>query len=107
MCPITAPSIIEIIAEKFGGKVVRTKTSPQAVMEQMLNHNLFKNKKDMNQFLLNFDALAGLVKIIEYLCTEEYNFDRFLRGNPRILFKQEKDILSMGIKGACYENPYN
>jgi len=43
--PITAPSIIETLAERYNGKVVRTKTSPQAVMEQMLNHNLFKNRE--------------------------------------------------------------
>lgn len=68
--PITAPSIIEQLASAYNGKVVRTKTSPQSIMEQMLDYNLFKNreKDKMTQFLLNFDALAGLVKVIEFMC---------------------------------------
>ncbi|NLI57844.1 MAG: NTP transferase domain-containing protein [Clostridium sp.] len=97
--PITAPSIIEIIAQKFGGKVVRTKTSPQAVMEQMLNHNLFKNKKDMDQFLLNFDALAGLVKIIEYLCTKETTLTDSLEEIPGFYLSKKKIFCPWELKG--------
>jgi len=82
--PITAPSAIEILAQKYEGKVMRTKTSPQAVMEQMLNYNLFKNheREKMIQFMLNFDALAGLVKIIEYLCVKNTSLAEALSKIP-------------------------
>lgn len=82
--PVTAPSIIEDLAAKYNGKVVRTKTSPLSVMKQMLDYNLFKNRDNnkMTQFLLNFDALAGLVKIIEYLCTCNTTIEETIRSIP-------------------------
>jgi mannose-1-phosphate guanylyltransferase/phosphomannomutase len=63
--PITASTVIEKLAEKYGGTVTRTKTSSRAVMEEMLNNNLYKNNEKMGQFMLSFDAFAGLLKIIE------------------------------------------
>ncbi|MDQ2084963.1 mannose-1-phosphate guanyltransferase [Herbivorax sp. ANBcel31] len=97
--PITAPSVIEDIADKFDGKIVRTKTSPQAVMEQMLNYNLFKNRKNMNQFLLNFDALAGLVKIIEYLCIEDTTLTESLNEIPEFHLSKKKIFCPWELKG--------
>lgn len=97
--PITAPSIIEIMAEKYDGKVVRTKTSPQAVMEQMLNYNLFKNRENMNQFLLNFDALAGLIKILEFLCMKNTTLSDILKEIPDFYVSKKKIFCPWELKG--------
>jgi mannose-1-phosphate guanylyltransferase/phosphomannomutase len=97
--PITAPSIIETMAKKYNGKVVRTKTSPQAVMEQMLNHNLFKNRENMDQFLLNFDAIAGLVKIIEYLCVMNTTLIESLEEIPNFYVSKKKIFCPWETKG--------
>jgi len=97
--PITAPSIIEVMAEKYEGKVVRTKTSPQAVMEQMLNYNLFKNKENMNQFLLNFDALAGLIKILEFLCIKNTTLSDILKEIPDFYVSKKKIFCPWELKG--------
>lgn len=97
--PITAPSVIEILATKYAGKVVRTKTSPQAVMEEMLNFNLLKNRENMSQFLLNFDALAGLVKIIEYLCVFNTNLTDILKEIPDFYISKKKTFCPWELKG--------
>ncbi|NLL05286.1 MAG: NTP transferase domain-containing protein [Clostridiaceae bacterium] len=97
--PITAPSVIEIMAEKHKGKVVRTKTSPQAVMEQMLNHNLFKNRDNMDQFLLNFDALAGLIKILEFLCMKNTTLSDILKEIPDFYVSKKKIFCPWELKG--------
>lgn len=97
--PITAPSIIEVMAEKFDGKVVRTKTSPQAVMEQMLNNNLFRNRENMNQFLLNFDALAGLIKILEFLCMKDTTLSDILKEIPDFYVSKKKIFCPWELKG--------
>lgn len=102
--PITAPSIIEIMAEKYHGKVVRTKTSPQAVMEQMLNHNLFKNRENMNQFLLNFDALAGLVKILEFFCVKDTTLSETLKEIPDFYVSKKKIFCPWELKGRVMRN---
>lgn len=97
--PITAPSIIEAIAEKHDGKVLRTKTSPQAVMEQMLNYNLFKNRENMNQFFLNFDALAGLIKILEFFCVKNTTLTETLEEIPDFYVSKKKIFCPWELKG--------
>lgn len=97
--PITAPSVIENIAAKYGGNVVRTKTSPQAVMEQMLNYNLFKNRENMDQFLLNFDALAGLVKIIEFLSVYNTTLTDTIKELPDFYISKKKVFCPWELKG--------
>ncbi|NMB32892.1 MAG: NTP transferase domain-containing protein [Clostridium sp.] len=97
--PITAPSVIETMAKSFKGRVVRTKTSPQAVMEQMLNHNLFKNRENMDQFLLNFDAIAGLVKIIEHLCVKKTTLTESLKEIPDFYISKKKIFCPWEVKG--------
>ncbi|HEY9062087.1 MAG TPA: mannose-1-phosphate guanyltransferase [Pseudobacteroides sp.] len=97
--PITAPSIIEAMAKKYNGNVLRTKTSPQAVMEQMLNHNLLKTRENMYQFLLNFDALAGLVKIIEYLCKNKTHLAQVIEEIPAFYVSKKKIFCPWELKG--------
>ncbi len=99
--PVSAPSVIEKLAAQHGGKVVRTKTSPQAVMEQMLNYNLFKNreKDKMTQFLLNFDALAGLVKIVEYLCTYDTSLEETIKEIPGFYVSKKSIPCPWELKG--------
>ncbi len=97
--PVTASSIIEQIAEKYNGTVIRTKTSTQALMERMLNHNQFKKNENMNQFLLNFDALAGLIKILEFLCTFNTSLSEALKEIPDFHMSQKKIFCPWELKG--------
>lgn len=97
--PITAPSVIETLAKKYNGNVLRTKTSPHAVMEQMLNHNLLKNKENAYQFSLNFDALAGLVKIIEYLCKNKTPLTEIMEEIPTFHVSKKKIFCPWELKG--------
>lgn len=97
--PITAPSVIETLAKKYNGNVLRTKTSPHAVMEQMLNHNLLKNKENAYQFSLNFDALAGLVKIIEYLCKNKTPLTEAMKEIPAFHVSKKKIFCPWELKG--------
>jgi len=59
-------------------------------MEQMLNHNLFKNRENMYQFLLNFDAIAGLVKIIEFLCLQNTTLTETIKEIPDFYVSKKK-----------------
>lgn len=97
--PITAPSVIETLASRYKGKVVRTKTSPQAVMEQMLSHNLLKSRENMYQFLLNFDALAGLVKIIEFLCINQTSLTDTISEIPDFYVSKKMIFCPWELKG--------
>ena len=99
--PITAPSVIETLAEKYRGRVVRTRTSTQAVMEQLLNQNLFRYREsgNMSQFLLNYDALAGLIKIVEYLCTFNTSLTETIKEIPDFYISKKKIFCQWELKG--------
>lgn len=97
--PITAPDAMETLARKYNGKIVRTKTSPQAVMEQMLNHNLFKSRENMKQFMLNFDALAGLVNIIEFICINGLSLEDIVQEIPEFYVSKKKIFCPWELKG--------
>jgi Nucleoside-diphosphate-sugar pyrophosphorylase involved in lipopolysaccharide biosynthesis/translation initiation factor 2B, gamma/epsilon subunits (eIF-2Bgamma/eIF-2Bepsilon) len=99
--PVTATSIIEQLADTYNGSVLRTKTSQQAVMEQLLDYNLFKNREKVKvtQFLLDFDALAGLVKIIEYLCSLNTTLEETINSIPGFHMSKKSVYCPWELKG--------
>ena len=68
-------------------------------MEQMLNSNLFKHKENMDQFLLNFDAIAGLLKIIEFLCVTNTTLSETLNEIPNFHVSKRKIFCPWELKG--------
>ena len=98
--PITTSTIIETIAEKYNGTVTRTKTSSRAVMEEMLNYNLYKNNEKMDLFMLNFDAFAGLLKIIEFLSSRKITLESIIDEIPEINICKKKIFCPWEQKGT-------
>ncbi len=68
--PVTAPLAIEAMAKKYRGRVIRTKTSKQFFMQQILEDKILNSQKNYQQFTMQFDAIHALVKILEYLAQE-------------------------------------
>lgn len=65
--PVTAPRVIEKMADRYSGKVIRTKTSVQDFVERMLaEESTMGDRGDISQFLMNFDALGALLSIIGF-----------------------------------------
>ncbi len=67
--PLNTSDVIEKIAGQNDGMVVRTKTSTKEVMNKMLCEEYKENINDF--FAMNFDAIAGLVKIIDYMAIND------------------------------------
>lgn len=96
---VTAPSVIEQLAEKYGGKVIKTKSSPKAVMERMLSFNLMKDDEGMMLFLLNFDAIASLIKIIEFVVLEGTSLTKIFNSLPAYYVSKKKIFCPWELKG--------
>lgn len=67
--PVTAPRVIEALAERYQGKVVRTKTALQDFLDKVLVNAT--GLEGISQFFLHFDALSALARVLEY--TAQYN----------------------------------
>lgn len=67
VAPVTAPAVLEDIARRYGGEVVRTATAPARRMEAMLREDVAGTQGSLPQFFLHFDALAALVRLTHAL----------------------------------------
>lgn len=88
--PLNTSDVIEKIASENDGNVVRTKTSAKELMKKMLCD---ENKENLNDFFeMNFDAIAGLVKIIDYMAYNELRLSEIVDKIPdfHILKKEVK-----------------
>ncbi|MCX7842626.1 MAG: mannose-1-phosphate guanyltransferase [Clostridia bacterium] len=63
--PISASQVLEKIANENNGKIIRTKTSHQDIMGKMLGNEI--KQEMLEQFTMHFDAIAGLVKILDFM----------------------------------------
>lgn len=91
--PVTASGVIEKIAEEFNGRVIRTKTAPRFLMEQL-------NEQDLHtQFLLQYDAPAALVHIISFISREGVNLSRLVDQIPEFHLKHKQIECPWGSKG--------
>ncbi len=97
--PLTAPSVIEVLAKKFGGTVTRTKTSDNEIMREMLNIDTYKNNESKVQFQFNFDSIAALIKIIEYFCVFGTSFSETLHKIPDFYISKKSIFCPWELKG--------
>ncbi|MHB1167475.1 MAG: phosphohexomutase domain-containing protein, partial [Carboxydocellales bacterium] len=84
--PVTASRAIEELAGRYQAQVVRTKTSLHSIMEYCLQGGVDNNS--YGQFLMNFDALFALGKILGYLAQEDLPLSKVITEIPQ--FYQSK-----------------
>ncbi len=77
--PISAPSGVELLAEKYGAVVVRTRNSPPELMRE-----LTKSDDPMlyDQFIYAFDAVGALIKLIDFMKSENASLSELLARLP-------------------------
>ncbi|MGZ4134154.1 MAG: sugar phosphate nucleotidyltransferase, partial [Tumebacillaceae bacterium] len=70
--PVTAPTIIERLVEKFKGEVIRTKANPRSLMEPMQGE----------PFPMLFDGLYTLVRVLDTLAQHKWTLSELLDSIP-------------------------
>lgn len=88
--PLNTSDVIEKIAGQNNGSVVRTKTSTKELMKKMLCEEYQDSMTDF--FTMNFDAIAGLVKIVDYMALNDLSLSKIVDMIPdfHILKKEVK-----------------
>lgn len=94
--PITAPGVIEKLAERHKGKVLRTKTAPRALMEAMAQE---KNSGKYNLLVFAFDAIAALANILEFLAAENIDLTELVDDIPPFYLHKTEVDCPWGAKG--------
>lgn len=101
--PVTAPRVVERLAQQYGGRVIRTKTALQDFYEKLLD---LENTGDdgrpvtVAQSLLHFDALAAVCKITEYLALEGIRLSDLIDEIPAYYMTRREAPVAWETKGT-------
>lgn len=79
--PHSASNVIDKLATHYGGNVLRTKTSIQDVMSKMFS-NINTKENLLQQFNLKFDAIFGLVKILDFMSANNLKLSELINRIP-------------------------
>lgn len=87
--PVTAPRVIESLAEQYRGKVVRTKTALQDFLDKVLAQDA--PQEGISQFFLHFDALSALANILGYMARHKVTLSALVDEIP-LFFMDSRDV---------------
>ena len=102
---ITSSEVLDKLAGRYNGAVKRTKNCTQAIMDEILSYQTVTGTGTSaeeyvpsgfegfrpNQLTLSFDAIEGLIRIIEYMCYTNTTLNEILSEIPDF-FIVKKDL---------------
>lgn len=95
--PLSASQAVEKIADRYHGKVIRTKTSSRDIMDKLLGRNTGEDL--LEQFTLHFDAIAGLVRLLDYMSVNQLNLSELVDMLPEIHMHRQEVECGWNSKG--------
>jgi len=97
--PYTAPDIIEQLAQAYNGVVIRTRSSRQAVMEEIIKREGCDGFSGKGMFSVYSDGAVALVKLIEAISVEEKSLSELLEDLPKFHMKEKAIDCPWSAKG--------
>ena len=97
--PVYASKVIEELAEKYNGNVVRTKANARSLMEIVAAEKIFPGQDGKTHFQPDFDSLFSLVKILELMAKEKMSLSQVVSELPSFYIDQKEVQCSWEDKG--------
>ena len=104
--PVSASGLVELIAEKHGGKVIRTKANPTALMATCHSTEgvVMGGSAEMGfifpQLHPGFDAMFSIAKIMEWITLQKRSLSQVRTHLPRCHFRKRTLRCPWSIKGT-------
>ncbi len=95
--PISASNVVERLAGENNGKVIRTKTSQQDLMGKILGREV--KEEMLEQFTMHFDAVAGLVKILDFISINHLKLSELVDMIPEFHISRQEVECPWDAKG--------
>jgi len=95
--PLTASHAVEKLADKYDGRVIRTKTSQREVMGRLLERDA--KEEMLEQFTMHFDAIAGLVRLLDYMSLNKISLSELVDMLPEIHMRRQEVECGWEYKG--------
>lgn len=96
--PHSASNVVDKLALKYGGRVLRTKTSIQDVMSNMFSVNNHE-ANSLQQFNLYFDSISGLVKILDFMSLNNLKLSELVNMIPKFYMSKKNVECPWDTKG--------
>lgn len=98
--PVTASTIIDKLADRYNGRVIRTKTGRQFILEQVLNEGVLSTQNKYKQYRLQFDPINALVQILDYLTQEQLTMAELIDTVPDFYMTRKEIDCPWSAKGT-------
>jgi mannose-1-phosphate guanylyltransferase/phosphomannomutase len=103
--PITASGVMEDLVAPYGFRVVRTKIAPRAVMEAAAHDEMVFVGDAFGGFIFPrfqpaFDAMAGVLKILDMLAVSDLTLHQAIRNVPQRATAREQIPCPWEMKGT-------
>lgn len=95
--PVSASYIIDKIADEYHGSVIRTKTSTRDIMGRLLGRDA--KEELLEQFTMHFDAIAGFVKLLDFMSVNHISLSELVDMIPEIHMHRQEVECSWDAKG--------
>ncbi|NLL06266.1 MAG: NTP transferase domain-containing protein [Clostridiaceae bacterium] len=95
--PLSTTHVVEKLAKENHGKVIRTKTSHQDVMNKILGNEM--KSESIDQFNFHFDAISALIKIMDFLKSNNYKLVDLINMIPDFYVDEKEVECSWNAKG--------
>lgn len=80
--PVTAPGVLETMAEQYGGSIIRTQTSSRAFQQAAMDAGVMAGQGRLAQFTLAFDAPATMAGVLDYMVRERLPLSEIVNAIP-------------------------
>jgi len=105
--PVTASRIIEEMARRYRGRVVRTRANPRSVMEKAIEEKIFIGEKGLPGFQAPFDALFSLGKILETMARDSIRLSELVSMVPEFYISKRSVECPWEAKGKVMRTLIN
>ncbi len=95
--PVSASNVIDRLAELNKGKVVRTRTSQREIMNRMMGKGI--KEEMLDQFTMHFDAIAGLIRILDFMKINDTSLAELIDMIPEIHMSKKQVECPWNAKG--------
>jgi mannose-1-phosphate guanylyltransferase / phosphomannomutase len=95
--PVSASGAVDKLADMYNGKVVRTKTAARDIMGRLLGRDA--KEELLEQFTMHFDAVAGLVKLLDFMAINKITLSELVDMIPEIHMHRQEVECSWNAKG--------
>ncbi|NLY18443.1 MAG: NTP transferase domain-containing protein [Clostridiaceae bacterium] len=103
--PVNMTFVLEKMAQRYGGHVKRTKISRHHLLREIMNSDIYSGT--INQYMIQYDAVASLIKILEFLSVNKTTVDNLLEFIPSYYLKHAKILCPNELTGKIMRTVFS